>query len=98
MLTAGDARIEVKTWSEGLAGLSHRFELIWVLTSDELKRTYGGSLIGLCWIIVKPLMLIMLYTVLFGFVFQSRGGPNQTSWEYLLVVLQRIIPLLADVC
>lgn len=92
MITADEVHVGVKPWSESLSELPHRFELVWVLTVDELKRTYGGSLMGLCWIIVKPLMLIVLYMVLFGFVFQSRGGPTQTSAEYLLVLLSGLLP------
>jgi len=82
----------VKLWPEDLAGFTHRLQLIWVLALDELRRTYGGSLLGLSWIILKPVMLITLYTVLFGFVFQIRGGADQTTGEYILVLLSGLLP------
>ena len=48
MITADEVHVGAKPWSESLSELPHRFELVWVLTVDELKRTYGGSLMGLC--------------------------------------------------
>lgn len=92
MLRVSNVPTGVSLWSEDLTGLTHRLQLIWVLTLDELKRTYGGSLLGLSWIVVKPLMLITLYTVLFGFVFQIRGGVDQTTGEYILVLLSGLLP------
>jgi lipopolysaccharide transport system permease protein len=92
MLTAGDTQMGVRPWSESLVGLRHRIELMWMLTIDELRRTYKGSLLGLCWVIVKPVMMIALYTVLFGFLFHIRGTPDQTSWHYLLVILSGLLP------
>jgi lipopolysaccharide transport system permease protein len=92
MLRVSNVPAEVRLWSEGLTGFTHRLQLIWVLTLDELKRTYGGSLLGLSWIVLKPLMLISLYTVLFGFVFQIRGGVDQTTSEYILVLLSGLLP------
>jgi len=92
MLTADDVCLRVTPWRKRQAGLVRRLELTWALTVDELKRTYGGSLVGLCWIVIKPLMLIALYTVLFGFVFRSRVGGEHTSAEYVLVLLSGLLP------
>lgn len=92
MLAADDVCLRVTPWRERQAGLVRRLELTWTLTVDELKRTYGGSLVGLCWIVIKPLMLIALYTALFGFVFRSRVGGEQTSAEYVLVLLSGLLP------
>lgn len=90
MLSVGD--VSVRFRSEGVAGFARRLELIQALTIDELRRTYGGSLLGLGWIVLKPLMLITLYAVLFGFVFQIRGGVGQTTEEYILVLLSGLLP------
>jgi lipopolysaccharide transport system permease protein len=92
MLNVDHIPIGTRLWSGDLSGLRHRLELIWVLTHDELRRIYGGSLLGLCWIFVKPVMLISLYTVLFGFVFQIRGGADQSTGEYILVLLSGLLP------
>jgi ABC-type polysaccharide/polyol phosphate export permease len=83
-----------RSFSESLSGLLRNFELIRFLTVDELRRAYIGSLMGLSWILVKPVLLVSLYGVLFGIVFQARGGPRQTATEYLLVLLAGLLPWL----
>ena len=83
-----------RSFSESLSGLLKNFELIRILTVDELRRTYTGSLMGLSWILVKPVLLISLYGVLFGIVFQVRSGPRQTGTEYLFVLLAGLLPWL----
>jgi lipopolysaccharide transport system permease protein len=65
-----------------------------MLTADEMRRAHTSSVTGLSWILVKPLLLIGLYVVLFGVVFQARGGPRQTAAEYLLVLLTGLLPWL----
>lgn len=79
---------------QSLGGLLRNLEIILMLTLDDLRRTYTGSLMGLYWILVKPMLLVGLYCVLFGIVFQARGGPSQTTTEYLLVLLTGLLPWL----
>jgi len=83
-----------RSFSESLSGLLRNFELIRILTVDDLRRAYTGSLMGLSWILIKPVLLISLYGVLFGIVFQVRSGPRQTGTEYLLVLLAGLLPWL----
>jgi len=84
-----------RSFPESLRGLLGNFELIRILTVDELRRAYTGSLMGLSWILVKPVLIVGLYGVLFGIVFQARGGPRQTATEYLLVLLAGLLPWLS---
>ena len=83
-----------RSFVESLTGLWRNFELVRVLTADELRRVYAGSLLGLSWILIKPALLMGLYGALFGVVFQARGGPEQTTREYLLVLLVGLLPWL----
>lgn len=82
------------SFSESLRGLLRNLELIWILTADELRRAYAGSVMGLYWILVKPVLMVGLYGALFGIVFQARSGPRQTATEYLLVLLAGLLPWL----
>ncbi len=75
-------------------GLLRYLGLIRVLTADDLRRTYAGSVAGLSWILIKPLLLVGLYGLLFGIVFQARGRPSQTASEYLLLLLTGLLPWL----
>jgi len=83
-----------RSFSESLSGLLRNLELVRMLTVDELRRAYTGSFMGLYWILVKPLLLVSLYGVLFGIVFQARGRPSQPPAEYLLVLLTGLLPWL----
>ena len=82
------------SFSESLRDFFRRGEMIGMLIVDDLRRQYTHSLLGSFWLLVKPLLLLGLYGVLFGMVFQSRSGPGQTSWEYLLVLLTGLLPWL----
>jgi ABC-type polysaccharide/polyol phosphate export permease len=46
--------------------------LLATLTERELKARYRGSLLGFFWSLVNPLLLLAVYSVVFGFVFQQR--------------------------
>jgi lipopolysaccharide transport system permease protein len=96
METPGSMRTYSITGSfrERLRGFFRHGEMIGMLTMDELRRQYTRSLLGFSWLLVKPLLLIGLYGVLFGLVFQTRSGPGQTPWEYLLVLLTGLLPWL----
>ena len=90
----GTSYIITRSFSESLSGLLRHLELIRMLTADELRRMQIGSVVGLHWVLIKPLFLVGLYGVLFGVVFQTRGGPNQTAAEYLIVLLTGLLPWL----
>jgi lipopolysaccharide transport system permease protein len=83
-----------RTFFDRMGGLRHRLDLIGTLTVDEITRAYSGSVVGLSWILIKPMLLIGLYGALFGYIFQTRGGPAQTGVEYVLVLLTGLLPWL----
>ncbi|GIW53757.1 MAG: transport permease protein [Nitrospiraceae bacterium] len=80
-------------WQDVL-GLYRRRELIWVMTVDELKRRYAGSLLGWAWVVLKPVLLLGLYVFLFGIVFQPKAGKADGMTPYPLLLLTGLIPWL----
>jgi len=52
----------------------HR-ELVWQMTRQEVLARYQGSFMGLLWSFLNPILMLGIYTFVFGFVFPSR-------WEY----------------
>jgi lipopolysaccharide transport system permease protein len=70
-------------WSPAALALrlvKHRFvlkQLAW----RSIAGAYGGSIGGLLWIVVKPLLMLAVYTTVFGVVFHSRfyHDPSQDS-------------------
>jgi lipopolysaccharide transport system permease protein len=49
----------------------HRF-LILQFTRREIEGRYRGSFLGIFWSLAQPLFMLLVYTVVFGMVFQSR--------------------------
>jgi len=49
----------------------HRSLLV-TLTARELKGRYRGSLLGFFWSLAQPLLLLVVYSVVFGHIFKPR--------------------------
>lgn len=51
----------------------HRF-LIFNMTRREIKKKYQGTFLGLIWSFLSPLLMLAVYTFVFGVVFKARWG------------------------
>jgi lipopolysaccharide transport system permease protein len=54
--------------------------LIAQLTQREVLGRYKGSLLGLGWSIITPLLMLAVYTFVFGTVFKARWGVDPDSF------------------
>ncbi len=72
--------------------LSHWRLLIRVSVS-ELRTRYAGSIFGLGWAILSPLLIIAIYSVVYLVVFQVRI-PSMSSVQYVLYIFSGLIPSL----
>jgi lipopolysaccharide transport system permease protein len=64
----------------------HR-ELVWQLTRREVLGRYRGSLLGIVWAIGNPLLMLAVYTLVFGYVFRARWGAGvDSTGEFALVL------------
>ena len=65
--------------------LRHR-ELILILVSRELKARYRGTVLGFFWSLFNPLLLMLVYTVVFGFIIGGARAPGfeGNKWMYAL--------------
>lgn len=69
----------------------HR-ELIGILTRRELAARYHGSMLGLLWSFVQPAVMLVIYTVFFSVVMQSRWGmEGETRGDFALVLFAGLI-------
>ena len=73
--------------------LRHR-ELIMTLVSRELKARYRGTVLGFFWSLLNPLLLMLVYTVVFGFIVGGGRAPGfeGTKWMYALFMFNGILP------
>ena len=71
----------------------HR-ELIATLVSRELKARYRGTVLGFLWSLVNPLLLMIVYTVVFGFIIGGARAPGfeGNKWMYALFLFNGILP------
>src|SRR5215217_279547 len=59
--------------------LWHHRDLIRQFTRREIEGRYRGSFLGLFWSFVNPLVLLLIYTFVFGVVFKSRWPNARTD-------------------
>jgi ABC-type polysaccharide/polyol phosphate export permease len=57
--------------------------LLFTLTGRELKARYRGSVLGYLWSLVNPILLLLVYTFVFGTIFRPRD-PNVSPYAFFL--------------
>lgn len=72
-----------------------RRELILELVLRELRDRHAGQSLGRIWAYGHPLLLMILYTFLFAYVFPTRFGSDSGFQDFSLNVLAGILPWLA---
>jgi lipopolysaccharide transport system permease protein len=48
--------------------------LVWQLTKRDVIGRYRGSVMGLLWSFFNPILMLVVYTFVFGVVFRARWG------------------------
>ena len=66
--------------------LQHK-ELLLALIKREIAARYRGSALGLMWSLITPLALLATYTLVFGYFFQMRWGPDHDGPSYFVIML-----------
>ncbi len=64
--------------------LRHR-GLLATLTARELKGRYRGSALGFLWSLAQPLLLLAVYSAVFGLVFSPKAGGGAEPYPLFLV-------------
>ena len=72
--------------------LPGRFELVTSLARRELLSRYKGSVLGIVWAIVTPLVTIAIFTFIFAEIFKARFGAGGTPWDYALYLFCGLLP------
>lgn len=73
--------------------LTKRRQLLWAMVRREIGEQYAGQMIGSFWAIGHPLILMLVYVVVFSFVFKMRlGGTVDHPMNYPVYMLSGLIP------
>jgi lipopolysaccharide transport system permease protein len=60
----------------------------------DLKAAYAGSVLGIIWVIMGPLLMLSVYALTYAVIFKVRI-PALSTTEYVLYVFCGIVPFLA---
>jgi lipopolysaccharide transport system permease protein len=69
----------------------HR-ELVWQLSKRDVSGRYRGSVLGLFWSFLHPLVMLSIYSFVFGVVFQARWqAPVDDGLGFAMVLFSGLI-------
>lgn len=89
MISAQTARRAV--WRP-LWQLPRRIDLIVSLTKRELVSRYRGSVLGLLWALLTPVVMIAIFTIIFSGIFKAKFGVDSSQWDYALYLFCGLLP------
>ena len=72
--------------------LPRRLDLILSLTKRELSSRYRGSVLGVLWTLLTPLVMIAIFTIIFSGIFQAKFGASTSHWDYALYLFCGLLP------
>lgn len=73
--------------------IARHARLLITITRLELAKRYAGSLLGLAWFVLQPLMLLGAYLFVYMVVFRVRF-PGFSQFDYVLYVFCGLVPYL----
>jgi lipopolysaccharide transport system permease protein len=67
-------------------------KLIWRLTRRDIEARYRGAWFGLLWSAIIPLMMALVYSFVFGHVFNSRWeGAEEAGVDFTLLLFSGVL-------
>jgi lipopolysaccharide transport system permease protein len=81
-----------RTFLDKMRFLPKDTRLLLVLTKREYKTRYLGSSLGSFWSFIHPLVMILIYTLVFSKIMKSRLGFNDSPYAYSLYLCVGLIP------
>src|SRR5438132_12775335 len=72
--------------------LPGRFNLILSLAKRELAARYKGSILGILWAVLNPIVMIAIFTFIFAGIFKARFPGSSSQWDYALYLFCGLLP------
>lgn len=82
---------EIRTHSGRLL-VSH-FALLWRVSLSELRSRYAGSVLGLGWAVLTPLLMLGIYAIVYSVILKVKV-PGLTTPLYILYIFSGLVPYL----
>jgi lipopolysaccharide transport system permease protein len=75
-----------------VTSLARHWDLLWQMVVTDLRGRYVGSSLGLFWSVIHPLVLIVIYTVVFSKIMGARLAGSQDPYAYGLYLCAGLLP------
>jgi len=69
--------------------------LIWNFVKRDISSKYVGSLLGLYWSVINPIVTLLIYVVVFGVFLKVRLPGSTSIWDFALYFAAGFLPWLA---
>lgn len=66
------------------------------LVQRDFKVRYSSTVFDIGWVIIKPLIFISLYTLVFSIILKVKVGPNDGHGDFVLFLLSGYFPFMAS--
>lgn len=61
--------------------------LLWQLVKKDIEQRYKGSVLGILWSIIVPILMLVIYTFVFSEIFQAKWNVDTSDkYEFALVL------------
>lgn len=79
----------------GLTNFTRKLHLLFALVKRDVLGKYKGAVFGVLWTVIEPIVLLVMYTVVFGGIFGLRFQDDPRISSYALEVFCGIVIWLA---
>lgn len=78
-----------------LRGLAHHRDLVKIMVVRDVLGRYRGSVMGMFWSIINPLVMLTLYTFVFSVILKVKFGVGGGTTSFALYLFCGMLPWLA---
>jgi lipopolysaccharide transport system permease protein len=78
-----------------VGSLSRHWDLLWQMALTDLRGRYIGSSLGLFWSVIHPLVMILIYTLVFSKVMGAKLAGSTDPYGYGLYLCTALLPWIA---
>jgi lipopolysaccharide transport system permease protein len=61
------------------------------IAKREVEKRYRGTVLGLLWAVITPLIMLSIYTVVFGFIFGGSFGRDESRMEFAMALFSGLL-------
>jgi lipopolysaccharide transport system permease protein len=72
--------------------LVRHWDLLWQMVATDLRGRYVGSSLGVFWSVIHPLIMIVIYTLVFSRVIGARLPGNADAYGYGIYLCAALLP------